>query len=91
MDSVVHSELVTNHGPVGNRAAIGKRWLVLCDLSKLPVQAFNDVRRVYDFPPYTTVYSFYRRAKINGLWDKILKHLVKKTRTNAGRAESGTL
>ena len=42
----------------------------------------------HDFPPYTTVYSFYRRAKINGLWDKILKHLVKKTRTNAGRKES---
>ena len=42
----------------------------------------------HDFPPYTTVYSFYRRAKISGLWDKILKQLVKKTRTNAGRKES---
>ena len=42
----------------------------------------------HDFPPYSTVYSFYRRARIRGLWDKILEHLVKKTRTNAGREES---
>ena len=42
----------------------------------------------HDFPPYSTVHSFYRRAKISGLWDKILKHLVKKTRANAGRKES---
>jgi len=41
-----------------------------------------------DFPPYSTVHSFYRRARASGLWDKILKHLVKKTRTNAGRKES---
>ena len=38
----------------------------------------------HDFPPYSTVHSFYRRAR----WDKILEHLVKKTRTNAGRKES---
>ena len=25
---------------------------------------------------------------MSGLWDKILEHLVKKTRTNAGRKES---
>ena len=42
----------------------------------------------HDFPPYSTVHSFYRRARISGLWDKILEHLVKKTRTNAGRKES---
>lgn len=42
----------------------------------------------HDFPPYSTVHSFYRRARISGLWDKILEHLVKKTRTNAGRQES---
>ena len=33
----------------------------------------------HDFPPYSTVHSFYRRARISGLWDKILEHLVKKT------------
>ena len=42
----------------------------------------------HDFPPYSTVHSFYRRARMSGLWDKILEHLVKKTRTNAGREES---
>ena len=41
----------------------------------------------HDFPPYSTVHSFYRRARISGLWDKILEHLVTKTRTNAGRTE----
>ena len=42
----------------------------------------------HDFPPYSTVHSFYRQAKISGLWDKILEHLVKKTRINAGREEN---
>ncbi len=42
----------------------------------------------HDFPPYSTVHSFYRRARISGLWDQILKHLVKKTRINTGRQES---
>ena len=42
----------------------------------------------HDFPPHSTVHSFYRRARISGLWDKVLEHLVKKTRTNAGRRES---
>ena len=42
----------------------------------------------HDFPPYSTVHSFYRRARINGLWNKILEHVVKKTRINAGLKES---
>ena len=39
----------------------------------------------HDLPPYSTVYSFYRRAQKSGLWEKILKHLVKVTREKAGR------
>lgn len=39
----------------------------------------------HDFPPYSTVHSFYRRARLSGLWDAILRHLVKKTRVDAGR------
>ena len=39
----------------------------------------------HDFPPYSTVHSFYRRAKLSGLWDTILRHLVKKTREDVGR------
>ena len=39
----------------------------------------------HDFPPYSTVHSFYRRARLSGLWDKILEALVKLTREKAGR------
>lgn len=39
----------------------------------------------HDFPPYSTVHSFYRRARISGLWDRILRHMVVKTREDAGR------
>jgi len=40
----------------------------------------------HDFPPYSTVHSFYRRARLSGLWDKIMEYLVAKTRTDAGRS-----
>ncbi len=39
----------------------------------------------HDFPPYQTVYSFYRRTMKSGLWDKILQYLVARTREKAGR------
>lgn len=39
----------------------------------------------HDFPNWKTVYSFFRRATKNGLWDKILEHMVKVTRESAGR------
>lgn len=39
----------------------------------------------HDFPPYSTVHSFYRRARLSGLWDKVLQHMVVKTREDAGR------
>ena len=42
----------------------------------------------HDFPPAFTVHSFYRRAKLSVLWDKILKHMVKVTRKNAGLPKS---
>lgn len=44
----------------------------------------------HDFPPFSTVHSFYRRARITGLWDAILAHLVGQTRKNAGRDEKPT-
>ena len=43
-----------------------------------------------DFPPYQTVYSFFSRAKESGLWDKILQHMVEKSRVNANRAPCPT-
>ena len=33
------------------------------------------------------MHSFYRRARISGLWDRILEHLVRKIRKDAGREE----
>lgn len=39
----------------------------------------------HDFPHWATVYSFFRRAKMNGLWDKILLELVEGTRVDAGK------
>ena len=39
----------------------------------------------HDFPPAFTVHSFYRRARLSGLWDRNLQHLVKITIENAGR------
>ncbi len=42
----------------------------------------------HDFPPWKTVYSFFRRAELTGLWDKILARLVEITRINAGRNAS---
>jgi len=44
----------------------------------------------HDFPPYSTVHSFYRRARNSGLWDRILQHLVVKTREDAGRSPEPT-
>ena len=38
----------------------------------------------HDFPPVFTGHSFYRRARLSGLWDSILTHLVKLTRQKAG-------
>lgn len=44
----------------------------------------------HDFPPVFTVHSFYRRARLSGLWDRILEHLVKLTRKKAGLSEEPT-
>jgi transposase len=44
-----------------------------------------------DFPPYSTVHSFYRRARLSGLWDNILDHMVKVTREKAGLEENPTV
>lgn len=44
----------------------------------------------HDFPPYATVWSFYRRAKQTGLWERILCDMVEKTRVKAGRDAAPT-
>ena len=42
----------------------------------------------HDFPPYSTVHTFYRRARMSGLWEKVLQAVVEKTRLGAGRSAS---
>lgn len=44
----------------------------------------------HDFPPYTTVLNLYRKAVREGLWDKILKMLVQKTRETNGKSDNPT-
>ncbi len=44
----------------------------------------------HDFPPYTTVLNFYRKAVREGLCDKILKMLVRKTRETNGKSANPT-
>ena len=38
-----------------------------------------------DYPPWETVYSFYRRAKDKGIWEKMMNGLVEKDRIRMGR------
>ena len=38
-----------------------------------------------DFPPWVTVWSFYRRAVRSGSWEKMMDSLVKKSRVASGR------
>lgn len=37
-----------------------------------------------EYPSWKTVYSFYKRAKDKGLWEKIMKDLVEKSRLKMG-------
>jgi len=39
-----------------------------------------------DFPPYVTVWSFYRRAVKSGKWEKAMDLLVKKTVNERGES-----
>lgn len=38
-----------------------------------------------DFPPWKTVYTFFRRLSLKGVWDKIREHFVKIKRLKNGR------
>lgn len=38
-----------------------------------------------EYPPWKTVYSFYKRAKDKGIWEKMMRDLVKKSRIKMGR------
>ena len=76
-------------GNYGNRSKHDKRLLVDailyitksgCQWRQLP----------NDFPPWQTVYSFFRRAKQKNVWQKVLQILVKINRINMGKSEAPT-
>jgi putative transposase len=75
------------YGNDGNRSRYKKRDLVNavfyvvksgCQWRMLP----------HDFPPWKSVYSFYKRAKDKGIWEEIMRDLVKNCRLQAGRASN---
>ena len=77
-------EVIEPFFPAGNKSLWHKRSLVNavfylvdngCKWRALP----------HDYPPHDTVWSFYRRARESGLWEKILTAVVRKTREAAGR------
>lgn len=43
-----------------------------------------------DYPSHKTVYSFYKRAKDKGIWEKMMKDLVEKSRIKLGRGKDPT-
>ena len=71
-------ELIADYFPQGPNSEHHKRSLINgvlylkdngCKWRALP----------HEYPPYSTVHSFYRRARLNGLWTRVLNALVKKT------------
>lgn len=80
-------ETIKDFFPVCNKSEHHKRSLVEailylvdngCKWRALP----------HDFSPHDTVWSFYRRAKANEIWEKVMQFIVKETRKKAGRNEN---
>ncbi len=81
-------DLIKHHftyGKYGNRSLYEKKDLVNaifyvvksgCQWRMLP----------HDFPPWKSVYSFYKRAKDKGIWEKMMNDLVQKSRLKMGRS-----
>jgi putative transposase len=81
--------IIESFFPYGNKSGYHKRSLINavfyieksgCQWRMLP----------HDYPPYETVWSFYRRARENGLWEKIMDALVMKVRQSSGRKPTPT-
>ncbi len=80
-------EMIKNYFPAGNKSKYDKRELVnaVLYLVKTGCQRRNLPE---DFPNWKAVSMFYYRAQKKGIWDEILKMLVKKTRKANGRNEN---
>ena len=70
--------------PVGNKSAWHKRSLVnaVCYLEKTGCN-WRYIPR--DYPPYDTVWSFFRRACKSGLWERIKNALARVNKIKKGR------
>ena len=68
----------------GNKSKWEKRELINAVLY-LVDSGCKSIQLPRDFPPYTTVLNFYRKAVREGTWKKILKALVFKTRKASRR------
>ena len=79
-------EAIKEFFPSGNKNKYHKRSLVEAVLYIVKT-GYQWRMLPHDYPPHDTVWSFYRRARENGVWDKMMKHLVKITRKQAGRNE----
>lgn len=79
-------EQIKDYFPAGNKSKYEKRELVnaVLYLVKTGCQWRNLPK---DFPNWKAVSMFYYRAQKKGIWEEILKMLVKKSRKNAGRNE----
>lgn len=72
------------YGNYGNRSRYEKKELVNavfyvvksgCQWRMLP----------HDFPPWKSVYSFYKRANDRGIWEQVMRDLVEYSRVKMGR------
>ena len=80
-------EIIEPFIPQGNKSKWHKRSLVNAVLYF--VKTGCQWRFIpHEYPPHDTVWSFYRRARDSGLWEKIMDELVKVNRKNAGREAS---
>lgn len=72
------------YGNYGNRSKYKKRELVnaVFYITKNGCH-WRDLPKC--FPPWQTVYSFFRRAKEKGIWEKIKNYLVEKSRVACGK------
>jgi len=82
-------EVIEPYFPLGNKSFWHKRSLVNavlyikdngCKWRALP----------HEYPPHDTVWTFFRRARDSGLWEKIMDALVRVTREKVGRMASPT-
>ncbi len=81
-------ELIKDFFISGNRAKHDKRKLIdaVLYLTKTGCQ-WRQLPK--DFPPHSTVHSFYRRMRIKGIWEKMMDFLVKENRKKK-RERGGT-